>query len=142
MRKCLFDTNALSIIMRGTTPEKWSRIWREIRMGQRGLVLIEPVVSELYYKNISRFGKKNTRDLIYGFKSMPRAEIHELDDNDAINAGAIKIDYSSYGLSLVDCFLLAVGRRLRADVVTTDPSVREAGRKLGVKINFISFTNL
>ena len=139
MKRCLLDTNAFSLLLGNQTPEKWSRIWREIRMGQRGLVLIEPLVSEMYYKNIPKLGKKRAKDQILWLKSLIKADIHSLDDNDAINAGTIKVDYSSNGLSLVDCFLLSVAKKQNALILTTDHSIRDVARKLRVEVNFLPF---
>ena len=137
MRKCLIDTYAMSLFMSDKTPEKWDRIWREIRMGKRSLILIEPVISEIYYKNIPKFGMKKTKDRILGIKSYSRAEIISLDDNDAFNAGEIKIRFSNYNLSLVDCFLLSVGRKHKALILTTDHLIRDVAKKIGVEVNFL-----
>lgn len=106
-------------------------------MGQRGLVLIEPLVSEMYYMNVWKFGKKKTKDKILGLKSFKEAEEYSLDDNDAINAGAIKVDYKN--LSLVDCFLLSVAKKQNALILTTDHSIRDVARKLRVEVSFLPF---
>ena len=139
MKRCLLDTNVISLLWGDKTPEKWSRIWREIRMGQRGLILIEPLVSEMYYKNILKFGKKGTKDKILGLKSLKKVDIYPLNDNDAINAGAIKVDYSSSSLSLVDCFLLSVAKKQNALILTTDYPIRNVARKLKVDVSFLPF---
>ncbi|MEM4160687.1 MAG: PIN domain-containing protein [Thermoplasmata archaeon] len=141
MKRCILDTNAFSILMNDRIPEKWSRIWSEIRVGQRSLILIEPLVSEIYYKNVLRVGKKSAKDMIMWLKSLKKAEIHSLDDNDAMNAGAIKVDYSNYDLSLVDCFLLAIARRYNALILTTDHSIRDAARNMKVEVNFLPHLN-
>jgi len=108
-------------------------------MGQRGVILIEPLVSEMYYKNIQRFGKKEARDMVLWLKSLNKTRLYPLDDNDAINAGAIKLDHSRYGLSLVDCFLLCAAKKHDALILTTDHSVRDVARKMKVETNFLPF---
>lgn len=139
MKRCLLDTNAFSLLIYDHIPEKWSRIWREIRLGLRGLLLFEPLVSEMYYKNIPKLGKKGARDKVLWLKSLNKTELYSLDDNDAINAGAIRVDYSPYGLSLVDCFLLSVAKKHTALILTTDPSIRNVARKMKVEANFLPF---
>jgi len=70
MNRYLFDTNSISLAFNGAIPEKWSRFWREIRMGNRGLLLFEPLVSEIYYKNILEYGKKPCKDKILKCKQI------------------------------------------------------------------------
>ncbi|MDO9537382.1 MAG: PIN domain-containing protein [Thermoplasmata archaeon] len=136
MKHYLFDTNAISLAFDNALPEKWVRPWKEVRMGNGRLLLFEPLVSETYYKNIPKYGKKASKDKIYWLKSLPKTKIHQIDDNDAINAGDIKVQYSRK-LSLVDCFLLAVAKANSAKVFTTDPSVRDTARDMNINIDYL-----
>jgi len=121
------------------TPEKWIPIWRKIRDGHQNLLLIAPLISELYYKNAPSFGKKRVKKKIDWVKKLHRADVHKLDYNDAINAGEIKVNYTRYGLSLADCFLLAVGKRFGAMIVTTDLQIKNVARKMKANVSFIPF---
>ena len=89
MKRYLFDTNSISLTFDNTLPDKWIRHWKEVKSGTGGLVLFEPLISETYYKNIPKYGKKKSKDKIYFLKSLPEAKIHQLDDNDALNAGNV-----------------------------------------------------
>ena len=139
MKRYLFDTNSISLTFNDSLPEKWRRFWKEIRMGSKGLLLFEPLISEIYYKNIPKHGKQNCKNKIIWLKSLQKTEIHQLNDRDAINAGDIKIQFSKYGLSLVDCLILTVAKSNGAMVFTTDPSVRNVARKLNVNVSFLPF---
>jgi len=136
MKHYLFDTNALSLAFAEALPEKWVRPWKETRAGHRGLLLFEPLVSETYYKNIPRYGKKISKDRIFWLKSLPRSKMHQIDDNDAIRAGDIKVQFPG-NLSLVDCFLLAVAKTNNAKIFTTDYGVRDAARKMKIEVDYL-----
>lgn len=139
MKRYLFDTNSISLTFNDSLPEKWRRFWKEVRMGSKGLLLFEPLISEIYYKNIPKHGKQNCKNKIIWLKSLQKTEIHQLNDRDAINAGDLKIQFSRYDLSLVDCFLLSIAKANKAMIVTTDHSVREVARKLNVNVSFLPF---
>lgn len=137
MKRYLFDTNSISLTFNNLLPEKWIRFWKEVRMGNCGLLLFEPLISETYYKNIPKYGKKTCKDYIIWLKSLPKTKIHQINDKDAINAGDIKVQFSKYGLSLVDCFLLSIAKLHRAMVFTTDHSIRDVAREMNVKVSFL-----
>ena len=44
MRRYLFDTGALSVILAGTIPDKWSRPWEEVKHGKGRLILLEQII--------------------------------------------------------------------------------------------------
>lgn len=141
MRKCLFDTNAVSLMLSDRIPEKWVRYSTGVREWKIVLLLSEPLISEIFYKNVSKFGHAECRKHILLLKSLSHVEIHSLTDSDAINAGEIKIRLSQYGLSLVDYYLLSIGRPHKSIILTTDHGVKDAGRKIGVEINYYFFTD-
>ncbi len=142
MKKYLFDTNAISLTFNRNLPEKWIRPWKEVKAGTGGLVLFEPLISETYYKNIPKHGKKKSKDDIYLLKSLPKTKIHQLNDNDAMNAGDIKIQYKQYQLSLVDCFLITVARANNAKIFTTDHNLSNVARKMNVKVDYLPLAKL
>jgi len=63
-------------------------------MGRRGIIFIEPLISEIFYKNIPTFGITKMKDQIYGLKSYDKVQIYKLKENDAIAAGEIKYKYN------------------------------------------------
>lgn len=140
MKKCLFDTYAVSLMLSGGLPEKWIRYANEVRKGERILLLFEPLISEIFYKNEPKFGISTCREKIYWLKSLPKVEIHKLTDTDALDAGEIKIRNSQYDLSLVDCYLLSIGKRRNSIILTTDHGVRDVGKKIGVEVNYYPFS--
>ncbi|PKP56708.1 MAG: hypothetical protein CVT89_05750 [Candidatus Altiarchaeales archaeon HGW-Altiarchaeales-2] len=140
MNKYLLDTNALSRLLWNNIPEQWSQIWNQIRNKKALLILIEPVVSEMYYKNVQKFGDKEVVDKILWVKSL-NTELYSLDDNDAIYAGKIKAKYPKT-FSLVDCFILAVANKRHALVLTTDHDIRDEANKIKVNVNYIPLGNL
>ena len=142
MKKYLFDTNAISLTFDGTLPEKWVRLWKEVRMGNSELLLFEPLISEMYYKNIPKHGKTKCKDKIYWMKSLSNSTIHPLDDNDAFRAGDIKNQYKKFGPSIVDCFLLSVAKVNGAMIITTDPTVKFVAKEMNVKFSYLPFDSI
>ncbi|PKP55722.1 MAG: hypothetical protein CVT88_08615 [Candidatus Altiarchaeales archaeon HGW-Altiarchaeales-1] len=139
MTEYLFDTNVLSVLLYGniSIPQKWSQIWNRIRNKQSHLILIAPVVSEIYYKNVPKFGEKKVKDKILWLKSLNQ-ELPSLDYDDAIKAGAIKIRNPN-NLSLVDCFILAVAGRRNSLILTTDTLIRDVAKNMKVNVSYIPF---
>jgi predicted nucleic acid-binding protein len=101
------------------------------------LLLFEPLISEIYYKNFPKQGKRACKDKILWLKSLPKKGVYSLKNRDAINAGEIKVRFLRYNLSLVDCFLLSVGMHCNATLLTTDHSVRDVARKMNIKVDFL-----
>jgi len=139
MKKIIFDTYVVSLMLSDNLPEKWIKYYNEIRKGERILLLFEPLISETFYKNELKFGMSACKQKIYWLKSLPKVEIHTLTDTDAIAAGEIKVRYDD--LSLVDCYLLSIGKRRSSIILTTDHVIRDAGKKLGIEVNFCSFSD-
>ena len=139
MRRYLIDTGALSLILSGDVPEKWRRHWDDIKFGEAQMILIEPLVCEVYYKNVPQRGKRGTLDRILWLKSLPQITIYEPDDNDALFAGDLKLRHPS-ALSIVDCFILAATRSTRARLITTDHSMRDAARRVGLRVDWLPYS--
>ena len=136
MKRYLFDTNAISLWFDNSLPEKWLRQWKEIKIGNSTLLLFEQLISEAYYKNIQKYGNKKSRDNIFFLKSFPNSYIYKIKDKDALSAGDIKVKNNKYKLSLVDCFLIAIARTNRAEIFTTDPSIRDVAKKMKISVNY------
>jgi len=139
MRKCLADANVCAFLIEGNIPEKMVHIWKQITGGTRTLLLIEPVVSEVYYKNVPKFGKKVVKDKILWLKALKSAEEYRLDDNDAMLAGSFKVERSGSGLSIVDCYIIAVAKRTGSLILTTDKQIRNVAKENGVQLEYIPF---
>lgn len=137
MKRYLFDTNIISLWFDNSLPEKWLRHWKEIKMGNSSLLLFEQLISESYYKNIHKYGKKKSRDNILWLKGLPNNCLYAINDNDALNAGDIKVQYKKYKLSLVDCFLITIAKTNRAKIFTTDHSVRDVARKMNINVDYL-----
>jgi predicted nucleic acid-binding protein len=138
MKKCLLDSSAISFIFKGT-PEKWQSIWNQIKMGKRNLILIEPIIYEIYHKNIQKYGEAEIKKKIIWLKSLKKFNIISLDNYDAILAGSIRVEYSKFNLSLVDCFILSIAKRNGALILTTDRAIRDVGKKINVEVNYLPF---
>ena len=136
MKKYLFDTNTISLWIDNSLPEKWIRPWKEIKMGYSNLLLFEQLISETYYKNIPKHGKKYCKDKILWLKGLPNKNIHIIDNKDAFNAGDIKIQYKDK-LSLVDCFVITIAKTNGAKVFTTDYFVRDIARKMKINVDYL-----
>ena len=139
MKRYLFDTSAISLLLDGNVPEKWQRPWADVRAGRGRLILFEPLLSETYYKNVQKHGKRAAKRRLLWLKALPESTVLPLDDNDAMAAGDIKVEQSSLSLSLVDCFALAVAKSHGAMVVTMDHSLRDVARRIGVRCSFIPY---
>lgn len=137
MRSCLFDTNAVSLMFANLTPEKWIRYWKDVRDGRRTLILFEPLVSEVFYQSVKKFGLSEAKKKVMWLKSLPHVDIHSLTDVDAFDAGELKLRYNN--LSMVDSFMLSIGKRQGSLILTTDHDIRDAGRKMNIEIDFLPF---
>lgn len=133
----LFDCMALVWALQHELPDKWVRSWDEVAGRRRQLLLFEPLISEVYYQLSRRINSMNAKSSIIGLKSNPGVIIHPLDDNDAILAGQFKNTF--HGLSLVDCYNLALAQRHKAKIFSTDIQLREAAKSKGVMIDYIPF---
>ncbi len=137
MKRYLFDTSAISLMLEGNVPDKWKRFWIDVRTGRGRLILFEPLVSETYYKNVQVHGKKPSKRNVLWLKALPETTMVHLDDNHAIAAGDIKVEHSRFSLSLVDCFILAVAKSQSAKIITMDHSLRDVARKMRIGCSFL-----
>ena len=138
MKRYLFDTNAISLWLDNKVPEKWIRPWKEIKMGNGNLILFEQLISETYYKNIPKYGKKKCKEKIMWLKNLPNKYLHTINNKDAFNAGDIKNEYKNK-LSLVDCFLITIAKAKNAKIFTTDYSMRDIARKMKINVDYLPF---
>ena len=146
MNGYLIDTNVLSwLLYENNIPEKLLKYWNQIQNKQSRLILIAPVVSEIFYKNAPNIGDEKTEYEIWKLVNSLNPKLYSLGYNDAIKAGAIKIKYSGRKkdeLSLVDCFLLAVAKRYKTSIITTDHSIDNIGRNMNIDVRYLPFVSL
>jgi len=141
MTAYLFDTMAHAAAMSGM-PEKWRRAWKEVTIGHKSLILLEPLVAEMTSKLSPRIGIARARQRILWLKSLRNTSVVSPDDNEAIEAGFAKMRYKAAGLSLVDAFILTIARRQGAKVFTTDRGLRDTCRESKVEVDFLPLEEL
>ena len=63
--------------------------------------------------------------------------ILNLNDNDSFKASLYRTRFSKFGLSLVDCFILATANRLKLKIYTTDEPLKRVAKKINVQYNYL-----
>ena len=138
MRRHLLDTMVQMAFYRGKVPAKWARPWRDVREGRRSLVAVESRVAELFSRIARTDGEEAARDRILWVKGLRRTEVVPADDNIAMAAGRLYARHNGeHGVSLADCFALAVARERRAEVLTADRGMRDCARAEGVSVSWL-----
>ena len=135
----LFDTGFLTSALTGSLPEKWIRPWNEIiKRGKTGYI-IEPVIAETCYQLMTKKGlnKEMSKNHIMRIKSLDPMNILNLNDNDSFKASLYRTRFSKFGLSLVDCFILATANRLKLKIYTTDEPLKRVAKKINVQYNYL-----
>jgi len=132
----LFDT-MVHVYANNNIPEKWRRQWKEVTVGNKKLILFEPLIAEIMYQMIKEKGDGVASNRILWVKGLPNAEIVELNDHIAFAAARIFLKFKKYSISLVDSFSLAIAKSKRAEIFTTDYGLRRAGNDFKVRVNFL-----
>lgn len=136
MRGYLFDT-MVHIAACDSLTEKWLRHWKEATtVGNKSLLLFEPLIAEIFYQLSRQKGEKAASDRILWLKGLPTMTMVKLDDNIAMDAGRYR-KRGEFDISLVDAFSLAISKKERAELFTTDHGIRDAGKKIRVKVNYL-----
>jgi len=73
--------------------------------------------------------KEGAKIRIIQFKAINHTSISKLDDNDSFKAAHHHTQFRKLGLSLVDCFILAVAARHKLKVYTTDHPLKNAAKE-------------
>ncbi len=143
MSGVLLDTMVLGSFHRSRVPEKWRRVWKDVREGRRSVVLAEELLAELYHQDSRVWGEEATRHWILWLKGLPRAIVRPADDRLAFLAGHLHVRFHGrHGLSLADCFALAFARQERVELLTTEVGLRRAAEELGVRANWLPVSSL
>jgi predicted nucleic acid-binding protein len=83
----------------------------------------ETNIAELYYKNCEKFGR-NVAEIRQQSIRHSRISVLPIDERLTRIAGSLKCTYRGK-LSMVDAYILAVGKMLNGTLVTTDPRLKE-----------------
>lgn len=139
-RKYLLDTGFITLTLTDKLPEKWRRPWQEIKtFPQKIACIIEPIFAEAYQQLLKKEGINKQSAKKYIMKIKPIIFILPIDNNDSFRAAQYRIKYESKksSLSLVDSFLLAVAKRYKLKIYTTDLGLKEAAKKEGIQCNYL-----
>jgi predicted nucleic acid-binding protein len=123
---------------RKKTPEKWRRVWDQLYSGKNIMILLEPLISEIYYQIEGLSGKSAARHYLFRLKGMQNTVIPLSDmDKVAFLAGEIKMRYKQDKISLVDSYLIAAAIKERATIYTTDHAVRDSARQEKCEVQYL-----
>lgn len=142
MKKLIFDTNAVDLLISEKLPIKWKRYWNEIKKNHSRLLLLEPLITEFFYKLSRNYGEGITLHKIMQIKALKSSHFIDMDDNLAILAGKMVNKYQKHRLSVIDCYLLAGGKKNGARIITTDAGIKNASKKEKIQIDFIPFEDI
>ena len=92
----------------------------EVETGVRRGSIASVNLSEFYYKTCQKLGK-STADIRY-YQTRNTMAVVETDTELARNAGSERCRQQT-DLSLADCYALAVAKRLKAAILTTDSAL-------------------
>lgn len=137
MRKLIFDTNSIDLLIQETLPLKWKKYWQEIKNKTSQLLLFEILITEIFYKLSKNYGSLTMEHKILQLKSIENLRIIKIDDNFAILAGKMVNKYQKYGLSIVDSYIIACGKKFGGLIISTDPGIKKACKEEKVKNDFI-----
>jgi predicted nucleic acid-binding protein len=124
---------------RRRTPEKWVRLWNQLYSGNRILVLIEPLISEIFYQIEKLSSKAAAQKYIFRIKGMQNTDVvpHADGDKIALLAGEIRYKHRQRNVSLVDSYIIATAIRENAAVYTTDHGVRDSAREEKCEVQYL-----
>ena len=115
----VFDTGPLYLSFAGD--KRVTKPLREVTKGIADGYTCEPNLAELYYKTCEKMGRE-TALLRYTSLRQSALVIAQPDDGLSRSAGELKCAHRTE-LSLVDAYTLALARRVRANLYTTDPRI-------------------
>jgi len=134
----LFDTGFITLCLTNNLPEKWKRPWNDIRRGLGTSYILEPVISESYYQLLRKgISKDQVENLIVRLKGVKGVNVIDIDNKIAFLSGYYRWRFKMLSLSLVDCFLLAVGFKNKAKIYTTDEKLKIAAKKLNISCDYL-----
>lgn len=127
MKKYVFDAGILALFFAGD--ERVRGFFEEVEAGRARGYLCEVNLAEFYYKACEKLGKA-VAELRYHQLRSSKLSIVSTDEELTKLAGEEKCEHRR-ALSLADCFALALAKRERAVLLTTDP---ELAKVAGVEV--------
>jgi len=107
----------------------------EIITAQNIMIYLSIVsLGEIYYIILRRLGEQAAEEVVQNTLDEPSLAVVDATWPRVKDAARIK---ATGGLSYADSFVLALGKELRAPVVTGDPEIKATGKKVGVEVIWI-----
>jgi predicted nucleic acid-binding protein len=124
---------------RRRTPEKWKRVWEQVYSDKYKLVLLEPLITEIYYQIVSLCGKIDAQCYLLKLKGIKNTDIipHNKMDGVAFLAGDIIMKYKRHKISLVDSYIIAAAIKEKASIYTTDHGVRDSAKQEKCVVDYL-----
>jgi len=127
VRDYVFDANAVLRFRRAEPGgEKVKSLIEQAIAGQAHLAMSVINLGEVYYNVLRGEGELSAQRAITAIHEV-LAEIVEVDEAQALEAGALKVRYK---LGYADAFAALTAMRMNATLVSADPAFQRLGRKL------------
>jgi len=124
---------------RGAIPVKWARPWSQLRLGLGNLLIGEPLIFEIYCQIARTDGRDSALAYLLRLKSLKSTRIIPPSDSDDISflSGDLNLKHSRYSLSFVDLHNLAIVKKHKATLYTTDHKLRDAARDENCYVSYL-----
>jgi len=119
-RRYVLDAGVLALYFAGRRDVK--KYIDEVYSGRAKAFMCEVNVAEFLYNYARIFGWDAALSRHNLLRNSP-IDIVSVDEDLTINAAKLKLKYYNV-LSLADCYLIALAKKNKAKVITTDPDVR------------------
>ena len=119
-RRYVLDAGVLALYFAGRRDVK--KYIDEVYSGRAKAFICEVNVAEFLYNYARIFGWDAALSRHNLLRNSP-IDIVSVDEDLTINAAKLKLKYYNV-LSLADCYLIALAKKNKAKVITTDPDVR------------------
>lgn len=127
MRDYVLDANAaLRFLNAGPGGERVNDLIEQASRGETRLSMSVINFGEVYYDLLRRTGESAARHAIAALREV-LTEIAEVDEAQALEAGALKVRYK---LGYADAFASLLAISMSATLVSADPAFQKLGRKL------------
>ena len=131
-KKYVLDSYAVLAVIEGETG---AQIVADIVAGEETELYMSIIsLGEIYYILLRRKGEQSAEEVVQNTLAEDSLTIADVSWPRVKEAALFK---PQGGLSYADAFVLALGKELKAPVVTGDPEIRTAATKAGVEIVWI-----
>lgn len=118
MKRYLWDTGALSLFF--ANHQEAVSLMKGVRSGESWGGIPTIVLVEFYYKTWQKFGERAAQMRVINLKEYGLEEI-QFDGSDIYKIGGIKVRDNK--LSIVDSVILALAKKSKATILTTDTPI-------------------